>query len=158
MRLYRVTNFAYAENYNGRGASFLDGARWNERGVPVIYFGASPSVAMLELANYIPSPRLLPKNSVMCVYEIPDDTVVEKLGILDLESDWSDFPYPASTQKLGTEFLQSGRALAIEVPSSAVTGGLECIIVINPLHPDIGKVRLIETHTQIYNVRAFSGV
>ena len=158
MKLYRVTTVKYSENYSGQGASFLDGARWNDRGLPVIYFALSPSIAMLEMANYIPTPRLLPKGSVLGVYDLPDDVAIEKVSISGLASDWADFPYPASTQKLGSDFLRSRRALGLEVPSSAVTGGLENIVVVNPLHPDIDKIQLIETHSQIYNVRAFAGL
>ncbi len=158
MRLYRVTNKLFAESYNGQGASFRDGARWNNKGVPVLYFAMSPSTAMLELANYLPTPRLLPKNTVMCVYDVSGDIGVERVDVSKLSNDWADFPYPISAQKIGTEFLTSCKNLALEVPSSAVTAGLESILVVNPLHPDIKKIKLIETHSEIYNVRAFKGV
>ena len=42
------------------GASYRDGARWNEPGFPVVYFAEIPSVVMLEMAHYLPSPRLVP--------------------------------------------------------------------------------------------------
>lgn len=158
MRLYRVTLTSFSENFNGQGASFRDGARWNKKGVPVLYFASSPSVAMLELANYLPSPRLLPNNSVMCVYEVSGEIDIKNVDISELSDDWADFPYPLSTQIIGTDFLTSCKFLALQVPSSAVTGGLENILVVNPLHPDVKKIKLIETHAEIYNVRAFKGV
>ena len=58
MRLYRIGRQAYLEDYRGLGASYLDGGRWNAAGVPALYFAETASVAMLEMANYLPSPRL----------------------------------------------------------------------------------------------------
>ena len=60
MRLYRIYHSVYLDNLTGRGASYMNGGRWNRPAVPVLYFAESPSVAMLGLANYLPSPRLIP--------------------------------------------------------------------------------------------------
>ncbi len=60
MRLYRICPERFLENYSGLGASFQDGARWNSKGYPALYFALSPATAMLEMANYLPSPRLVP--------------------------------------------------------------------------------------------------
>ena len=60
MRLYRICHVRYLEDLRGLGASYRDGARWNEPGFPIVYFAETPSVAMLEMAHYLPSPRLAP--------------------------------------------------------------------------------------------------
>ena len=62
MELFRITKAKYLENYSGRGKSFLEGARWNKAGQPVLYFAQSPSVAQLEMSHYLPSPQLVPKS------------------------------------------------------------------------------------------------
>lgn len=62
MRLFRICPEQYLENYSGLGASYRDGARWNKAGIPVLYFALSPAVALLEMGNYLPSPRLVPKS------------------------------------------------------------------------------------------------
>ena len=36
MRLYRICHARYLEDLRGLGASYRDGARWNEPGFPVI--------------------------------------------------------------------------------------------------------------------------
>ena len=56
MRLYRICHARYLEDLRGLGASYRDGARWNEPGFPIVYFAETPSVAMLEMAHYLPSP------------------------------------------------------------------------------------------------------
>ena len=50
MRLYRICHVRYLEDFRGLGASYRDGARWNEPGFPIVYFTETPSVAMLEMA------------------------------------------------------------------------------------------------------------
>ena len=59
MRLFRICHVRYLEDLRGLGASYRDGARWNEPGFPIIYFAETPSVAMLEMAHYLPSPRCI---------------------------------------------------------------------------------------------------
>ncbi|MBE8167660.1 MAG: RES family NAD+ phosphorylase [Shewanella sp.] len=158
MKLYRITKEAFVENYNGRGASFNDGARWNQKGQPVVYFALSASVAMLEIANYTPSPRLIPKNSIMCVYEIPETVETDTLCKSKLPEDWDMFPYPESTQKIGGEWLAKGDKFGLIVPSSAVAGGLDNILICNPLHDDVSKIKLISKLSNIYNPRTFSSL
>jgi hypothetical protein len=69
MRLYRICPEAYLKDLSILGGSYRDGARWNSPGYPVLYFALSASTALLEMANYIPSPRLVPPSymtSGMC--------------------------------------------------------------------------------------------
>ncbi|MDD9984143.1 MAG: RES family NAD+ phosphorylase [Gammaproteobacteria bacterium] len=70
MRLYRICHVRYLQDLRGLGASYRDGARWNEPGFPVVYFAETPSVAMLEMAHYLPSPRLVPPGYRLGVYEV----------------------------------------------------------------------------------------
>ena len=58
MRLYRICHVCYLEDLRGLGASYRDGARWNEPGFPIVYFAETPSVAMLEMAQHWCSPAV----------------------------------------------------------------------------------------------------
>ncbi|QOL25234.1 RES family NAD+ phosphorylase [Thalassotalea sp. LPB0316] len=158
MKLYRVTNKAYADNFAGRGASFEDGARWNSPGHPVIYFGLDMATALVEAANYHPSPRLIPASHCKAIYQLPDDVEVEHLELKNLANNWQEMPYPLCTQLMGDEFLKSNRALVLFLPSVAV--GIEdySMAVVNPLHPDITKLKLIETIQPVYSPRMFKGL
>ncbi|MFT4927875.1 MAG: RES domain-containing protein, partial [Phenylobacterium sp.] len=81
MRLYRICPLHFLENYSGLGGSYKDGGRWNLPGVPVMYFALSPSVALLEMANYLPSPRLVPASYRLGIYELDTELVDEiKVG------------------------------------------------------------------------------
>ena len=158
MRLYRITKEKYLENFTGEGKSFTDGARWNSPGIPVLYFATTPSIALLEMANYIPSPRLVPPNYRLGIYELPDNFSSKILKVEDLPSDWGNYPYPLSTQKIGSEWLVSKNHLCLFVPSVAIPAGMENIIVINPKHSEISNLRLVGIESRLYNKRAFQGI
>jgi len=158
MRLYRITKQKYLRNFTGRGKSFLDGARWNSPGIPVLYFGCTPSVALLEMANYITSPRLVPKNYRLGIYELSDTSSSKTLTVKNMPSDWTNFPDPLSTQTIGTKWLLSNNSLCLIVPSVAVPAGMENIAVINPNHPEIEDLKLSSVESDLYNKRAFQGI
>ena len=157
MLLYRIVPEAYLKNFSDKGASYMDGARWNEPGLPVLYFALSASVAMLEMANYFPLPGLIPKNRILGIYELPETLNIYQLPKAELPHNWNYYPHPKSTRDIGSEWLRGGRQIALIVPSAATPDGLESIIVINPLHSDIQFLKLIDTKDKIFNKRAFIG-
>ena len=158
MRLYRITKLKYLTSYSGQGKSFQDGARWNSPGFPVLYFASSPAVALLEMANYLPSPRLVPKDYNLGIYELPSNTKSKTLTVDDLPDDWADFPYPLSTQLIGSKWLNSNDELCLIVPSAAIPEGMENIVIVNPNHPQIGSLKLSYATPSLYNKRAFEGI
>ena len=159
MRLYRVTRERFLEDYSGLGASDQDGARWNLPRQPVLYFAASASVALLEMANYLPSPRFVPKDYRLGAYEISDRIEMERWCIDKLPPSWDAHPHRAETRKMGSRWLQEGRTVALMVPSAAVPDGLECNVLVNPLHPEAvaGGIKLVKRYDKIYDNRMFRG-
>jgi RES domain-containing protein len=158
VELFRITRIKYLENFTGRGGSFVNGARWNQPGIPVLYFALTPSVALLEMANYLPNPRLIPDDYRLGIYYLPDTVSSQTLTVNNLPQDWSRYPYPSSTQKIGSQWLNEGGSLILFVPSVAVPAGLENIALINPRHPDINKLKLSSVESDLYNDRAFKGI
>lgn len=158
MQIFRIAPKQYLEDYRGLGASYTDGARWNRVGQPVMYFAQSAATALLEMANYLPSPRLAPRNLHLGIYELPDSAPVFELPDASLPGDWKGFPYPASTQAIGGDWLDQCSELVLVVPSVAVPKGLEKILVVNPRHGDSSRIRLIDATSELYNQRSFSGI
>jgi RES domain-containing protein len=158
MRLYRITKEKYLKNLAGKGKSFLDGARWNSPGIPVLYFASSASVALLEMANYLPSPRLVPTNYKLGIYELPDTVSSQTLSIQNMPPDWAEYPYPVSTQKIGSQWLTDNSSLCLFVPSVAIPAGMENIILVNPNHPQITSLKLLSFESDLFNKRAFRGI
>ncbi len=157
MDLYRIGPEAFLRTFTGLGASYQDGARWNLPGYPVIYFAQSAAVAMLEMANYLPSPRLVPKLYRLGRYSI-DNIDYDELTESELPEDWNTYPHPQSTQQIGSSWLQSSKKVMLLVPSAAVPGGLDKIALFNPNHADAKKVTLVDSHQEIYNPRMFKGI
>lgn len=136
----------------------MDGARWNRARLPVLYFASSPAVALLEMANYLPSPRLVPKSYRLGIYQLPDPTSCVTLSTEQMPEDWAQYPYPASTQEIGSEWLIEMKSLCLFVPSAAIPAGLEQMVVVNPRHPEIASLKRIDTKSDLYNTRAFQGI
>ena len=155
MWLYRICPESLLENYSGRGASYQDGGRWNRAGLPVLYFACSASVAMLEMANYLRSPGLVPKSYRLGIFET-GAIGYEQWGIEDLPARWNDYPYPAATQALGSRWLQATTSALLLVPSAAIPAGLENIALVNPVHPGARQLKLVSVENGIFNKRAFS--
>jgi len=158
VRLYRICPEKYLENYTGLGASYQDGARWNKPGQSVLYFAASAATALLEMANYLPSPRLIPKSYRLGIYELDENASIRVYPDNKLPDDWARFPYPGSTQQIGGDWLEQDGEFGLLVPSSAVPQGLEKIMVVNPLHPDITFLKLVSSTAELFNKRTFSGL
>lgn len=162
MKLYRVTNEKFADSYNGMGASYDVGARWNSAGTPVIYFALDMATAMVEAANYHTSPRLIPPSHCKAIYTTDENISMELFDVANLPPDWNKMPYPASTQVIGDEFINSKRAALLYVPSAAINVDSEYMIAIaNPLHPDIRKhnmITLIDKLKPVYSERMFQGL
>lgn len=158
MRLYRIGPEVHILNLNGLGGSYKDGGRWNPAGHPAVYMGLSASVSMLEMANYIPSPRLVPKNYKLAVFELTDDLATDHVDIESLPAGWNEYPYPSFTQQLGAKWLEGGSAGFLICPSSAVPAGEGHIVLVNPNHPDIKELKHVRTYEEIYSPRIFQGL
>lgn len=158
MRLYRICPEAYLKDLSGLGGSYRDGARWNSPGQPVLYFALSASTALLEMANYIPSPQRVPPSYRLGVYQLPESASVIELPAAGLPADWAVFPHPRSTRELGDRWLNAGHSLLLLAPSTAVPEGLDKIAVFNPRHPESGSIRLVRTIRDLYNERTFGGL
>lgn len=158
MRIYRIAHREHLQDLRGLGASYESGGRWNEPGVPALYFAESAAVAMLEMANYLPSPRLVPASYRMGIFELSPNVPIERWSADELPEDWRNFPYPVSTQRRGTDWLLRGEAPCLAIPSSAVPGGLESIVLASPSRLDRTSIHLLQALTELYNPRAFVSV
>lgn len=158
MQLFRICPESRLEQFDGLGASYKDGARWNSAGRPALYFACSAAVALLEMAHYLPSPRLIPASYRLGVYQLPDDVPVDVLSDDSLPDGWAEYPWPRATQALGDAWLAAGTGLILTLPSCAVAGGLERSALFNPRHADAGKLKLVRVIEHLYNERAFAGI
>ena len=135
MRVYRLARPEYATTaFSGDGA-VRAGGRWNRVGQRVVYTSSSVSLAVLEALVHVERGGALPTMLLFTV-DIPDSLAIESVTTTDLPG------FPAvneqMTRGVGTEWLRSGRTVALVVPSAVVT--LESNILLNPSHPAFGSL------------------
>jgi len=132
MFVYRINKREFIKDLNGTGAG-LFGARWNPRGMNMLYTSGSVSLASLEylVHNY----HILSRNNVaLAKIEINTDSINE-LSKKDLPKDWNENTYtPQSTQQIGASFLSRAEHYILKVPSAIVP--MEFNYLLNPLHPE----------------------
>jgi RES domain-containing protein len=78
--------------------------------------------------------------------DVPDD-LIEELPVPALPRDWRSIYPPASTQRLGHEWLVSKSAVGLLVPSVLISGSQAAVknCLVNPLHPEFkSKVQLFD--------------
>ncbi|MCW5559672.1 MAG: RES family NAD+ phosphorylase, partial [Verrucomicrobiae bacterium] len=124
-----------ATAFSGEGAAKY-GGRWNLPGIPVVYASGSRALAILELRVHLNPP--VPLRHVIFPIQF-EESLLERLSLAALPSDWISQPPAPSTQQLGSVWAASGRSAVIEVPSVLVPG--EPNYLLNPVHPDFQRIR-----------------
>lgn len=150
MIVYRLSRAKYSHDLSGKGAE-LAGARWNSKGIALVYTGQTIALCMAEVAVHIPF-GIIPIDYELITLEIPDEEIFE-LKKSQLPEDWKSLPNSFSTQGIGDEFVKKGKQMILKVPSAVVQG--EFNYLINPLHPKIKKVKIKKTETFSFDQRLF---
>ena len=138
MLVYRISKREYIDDLSGTGAG-LFGARWNPKGISMLYTSGSISLASLEylVHNY----HLLSRDdTVLAEIEIHSGSI-KTLKEKDLPQDWNEHSYtPLSTQQIGLQFLTDCKYYILKIPSAI--GPLEFNYFINPQHEAHQKTRI----------------
>ena len=139
MRAFRLGRANYPA-YDGEGARRV-GGRWNSKGTRVLYMSENRSLAVLEILVHLSS--ALPDRYVLAAAEIPEDVAVENLDECRLPANWStlDPREQEPTRRIGDEWVAQQRAVMLSVPS-VILG--ERNYVLNPAHPDFGRIVFTE--------------
>ena len=138
--VWRLTAPRYAERaYTGEGAR-LYGGRWNHPGTPIVYASDTLSLAALEYFIHL-EPDIAPDHLAARAAEIPADLRIPVLSLADLPAGWRTFPAPERLKDLGTGWARSRVSAVLSVPSTVSPH--ERNVLLNPLHPDFGKIRLL---------------
>lgn len=152
MRVWRICRQRYvAEAYRGEGAR-LYGGRWNSRGVPVVY--ASTSLALAAVETFVNlEPNLRPVDLVSIEAEVPDELPTDRLDPKLLPPAWYR-TRDESLHRFGDEWIRSGRAVALLVPSAAIRG--EWNVLLNPSHTDFPRIEAHEPQPFEFDLRMFA--
>jgi RES domain-containing protein len=148
MILYRFSNRYYGADVSGEGAK-LNGGRWNSKGLPVVYASITISLSLLELVIHSASYDEIQSNLLLKIV-IPENAF-SSLADLKLKEKWKHDP--GYSRFIGDSFLRSKKSLLLKVPSAIIPE--EYNVLINPLHPDIKKVKIAEASPFQFDTRLF---
>jgi RES domain-containing protein len=138
MEVYRIAKAAYSKDLTGLG-SRLYGGRWNQKGIGLIYTAESRALASVEYLVHLPL-YLVPSDLMIISIDIPSGLSVKHVSIADLPHDWRSCPAPSSLADIGSAWAKSNKSLLLRVPSAVIDH--EFNILINPNHPEIGKIAI----------------
>jgi RES domain-containing protein len=130
--LYRQ---AFGPGLDGAGGLYRPG-RWHTQGKPVTYFGASPSLVVLERLVHL-DPQNLESDLVLGRFE--GDLSMQDAG--DLSQVFDLLGNEDRTREVGDQFLAAKLACLLRVNSVIVAE--EFNYVFNPLHVDAPKIALV---------------
>lgn len=130
--------------FSGYGST-LHAGRWHTKGKPVVYAAESAALALLETLVHVERTELIVFDYVAIPVTLPDriEAWVEHVDPADLPLDWQAWPYPVSTQTIGTTWFEARRSMALVVPSAVVPH--ERNVLLNPLHPAFNDLEIGET-------------
>ncbi len=136
MIAYRLATPKYAADISGEGAS-LYGGRWNPVGIRALYASQSISLCILEILVRTEK-RLHPPYYQLITLQFPE-TNISIIKPVHLKTGWrQNIEY---TQEIGRKFLKENKSPVMQVSSAIVEK--ENNFLINPLHKDFNKVKII---------------
>ena len=141
MELYRITQEIYCDDLTGNGAK-LFGGRWNSEGLQALYTASSRSLALLETLAHTPAKMLQLKTYMLITIFVPDADLTKVVDLKELPKGWDATDIHPYTQKTGDNFLSQNKKLLLLAPSVLMQE--EKICVINPLHTDMKKVKIVQ--------------
>lgn len=137
MLAYRITLKKYSTNLFAPGLA----GRWNGNGRKVIYCAESIALAFLE--NMVRRQGVGFNNDFKTmILEIPDDLKTQTIIANDLPPGWRTFTDYTKCQPIGNTWYDNGAYPILIVPSAVLPDSSN--YVINALHPDFKKIRLLK--------------
>jgi len=85
------------------------------------------------------------------IIEIPDALKIKTIDTSLLHNNWKDYHNIILTQKIGDEWISDMETAVLKVPSSIID--MEYNYLINPLHPDFKRIRLLQTEPFVFDER-----
>ncbi len=145
--MWRISHFA---DLSGQG--LLAPARWHSGRRRIVYLADHPAAALLEVMVHLEvDPDELPDVFQLLAVDAPDDVAVERLDRATLHDNWVQTF--SVTQRLGVDWLASGRSPLLQVPSALVPAAFNWLL--NPLHKDAVRITIADVIQARFDPRLF---
>lgn len=152
MRAWRISKASRAADLSGKGAA-IEGGRWNDAEVPAVYLGLTPAICCLETFVHQTRRPVIPMK--ITVLELPDvPELYFEPDLNDLPEGWASLPADRPSMAYGTEWLGRNEQLGLILPSAVMR--IERNIMLNPRHPAMAIVQIVEVLDFAYDERLFS--
>jgi len=140
IQAWRLSKARYAGDLSGHGAA-RDGQRWNQPGQRAVYLGLTPEITVLEMLVHLNG--VLSAPLVLCCYAVPDEPGwIARPDPGTLPAGWEAIPHGQASARFGGQWLSAGEQLGLVLPSVVVPQARN--LLLNPLHPAISQVNLID--------------
>ena len=142
MRLWRISEWTTLDGMGGMAV----GGRWNGLGRPIVYTAGSSALALLEVLVRQPRSSLPPP------FQLIEIAVPDQLAVLE----WPPgvpIADKAATIGWGDAFLRAAEAPLARVPSIVAPQSWNYLL--NPLHPDASRIRVVAAGRWPWDVRLF---
>jgi RES domain-containing protein len=148
VKLWRISDFA---DLSGEGGVLASG-RWHSKGHRIIYLSDHPASALVEvLANLEIDLEDFPESYQLLTVDISDDAMFDTIEISQLSANWQD--NRDFTRAIGDEWLIANKRALLRVPSAIVPVASNWLL--NPVHSDISKMRIIDVIRAPFDPRLF---
>ncbi|MEM7498694.1 MAG: RES family NAD+ phosphorylase [Pseudomonadota bacterium] len=144
--VWRLTRPKYAPGLDGLGAK-KTGGRWNSPGLAAVYTASSLSLAILETFVHLPA-ALRDVRALPAMRAIELSVPADLFAAARVEA---TVPLERESRKTGDDWLRRASSAVLQVPSAMVP--LECNYVLNPVHPDFERIRLVADHDFAFDGR-----
>jgi RES domain-containing protein len=147
MKIYRITDSKYADRLVASGGP----ARWNSKGVEMLYFAESLALACLENAVHRSQLELDNTNFSKVTVEAPEFFL--EIDIKNLPAGWEDKTSKGKylCQQVGDSWIHANSSLILRVPSVIVPG--ENNFLVNPNHPDFKVIKVVDVSPFAFDPR-----
>lgn len=146
MVVYRIVKSKErTRDLSGQGA-FIEGGRWNNPGIFLLYASMNSSLAILESLVHFDESELPPRMFIMHI-EIDETVAIHQYPDKDLPKNWRQ-PENLELKKIGDKLIRGNHYLAIKVRSAVNPD--EYNMLLNPLYPkyyDLVKLIAAEPYT-----------
>lgn len=132
MHLWRISNYADLDGIGGLKAA----GRWHSKGRPIVYTSEHPAGALSEMLVHLDRADF-PDNFQLLKIRVPDGLEFERARVP--RTGWKSGV--DTTRRIGDRWLITNKSLLLRVPSVIVPEAYN--VLINPLHRDITKLKII---------------
>lgn len=152
--LWRIERKKYKDNFlKGEGAR-LFGGRWNSKGNPMVYTSENLALAAWEKrVHFERTPAgMVPMSAVdLIAVKLSAPDSLEVIDIDTLDKDW--WKKEEITRDIGDQWIKNGNSLLLKIPTVLMQRGVNYLV--NPAHPKIDQVKIIETLDFDFDIRSF---